>query len=178
MRAIHRVCNRSRRRFVAALAHDAAYFFGWEGKRILFHTAKNNSCPLCSEPGRNLADNPLNSGLHARQTGGRFILNSPLAAILTARLLHSIGRYVCRKDFYKAHQTGDVLLSMLLTNINGKELGDEFHSSQVLNRNYMCTGPRRLLCTGSDAGRLPSGLRTNSDFHGLSCGRGLLDGIR
>ena len=67
---------------------------------------------------------------------------------------------------------------MLLTDINGKELGDEFHSSKVLNRNYLCTGPRRLLCTGSDAGRLPSGLRADSNFHGLSCGRGLLDGIR
>ncbi|WP_299591509.1 hypothetical protein [uncultured Microbulbifer sp.] len=126
----------------------------------------------------NLAGNALNSDISRPQTGGGFILNSSLAAILTARLLHSIGRYVCRKDFYKAHQTGDVLLSMLLTNINGKELGDEFHSSQVLNRNYLCTGPRRLLCTGSNAGRLPSGVRTDSDFHGLSCGRGLLDGIR
>jgi len=178
MRAIHRLYFDQSSCFFSILAQPSAKMPGEKGKLIPFHPRKKNSHPSRNRHKRNLAGNPLNSGLSRRQTGGGFILNSPLAAILTARLLHSIGRYVCRKDFYKAHQTGDVLLSMLLTNINGKELGDEFHSSQVLNRNYLCTGPRRLLCTGSDAGRLPSGVRTDSDFNGLSCGRGLLDGIR
>jgi hypothetical protein len=105
-----------------------------------------------------LADKPLNLGILVRQTGTKFIQTFSLAVILTVRLLHSIGRYLCRKYFYKADQTGDVLLSMLMANINGKELGDEFHSSQVLNRNYQCTGFGRLLRSASPAGLLPSGL--------------------
>lgn len=178
MRVIHRLYFDHCSQFFSFLTCKSTRACREKEKLILFRGCEKNFHPDWNRPECNLADNPLNSALSPRQTGGDFILSLSLAAILTARLLHSIGRYVCRKDFYKAHQTGDVLLSMLLANINGKELGDEFHSSQVLNRNYLCTGSRRLLCTGSDAGRLPSGVRTNSDFHGLSCGRGLLDGIR
>lgn len=47
---------------------------------------------------------------------------------------------------------------MLMANINGKELGDEFHSSQVLNGNYQCTGSGGLLCRTCATGLLPSGL--------------------